>query len=670
MFGERGLLVTLRIILSAACSLPLAAGFAPNDPGPSQVLVDLARDPLVVANRFISIEMTVHDRHLRTASVVNRRTGAASVLEGEDFILEFAGGGRLTSPEFELRRTMREVGGVGAQRLVVELRHRDLVVRLKTELRQSEWWATRWLEIEGGSGRLSRVCLANWETAEVRGPLEPGNVVQTLGYPQGCGQPVYVKDLFLGIAHPGADNFAAGGRVSCSLPAYQDLKPRKTVRTVPLLIGAGEAGGARRAFLGCLLERRARPWRMMILVNDWYWKDKSRPLTALRALATLKQETRLPVDSFTLDDGWDFDWNGESGIWGRLNRQRFPGGWNALQTAGRGAGIQVSLWFGPIGGYEYRGKRVEFGKSVGFEINGDKLCLAGSRYKKHVIESFSAWARRGMDYVKVDGFWPDCRQADHGHPVGPGGAIAQMDALIEVFAAWRRARPNLVIGYTSGSNPSPFWLEHADFVWRGGADDSHVGAGEPFDQHTTYLDSCLHRHRETEMPIGGFVTFDIVQHRIGGNSDRVFERGFWWLAARTSLHHDWYIQAGDLTLERWRMLERAARWAREHQDVFRFGRMIGGDPAKGEVYGFAAYDHGRGILALRNPSAQAKKFDGNLAELLDLPKKDAGETFVLSGVFGQTEQIEGPRRPVDPIRPDLPPLDIVIVEVTRKPPNR
>jgi hypothetical protein len=58
------------------------------------------------------------------------------------------------------------------------------------------------------------------------------------------------------------------------------------------------------------------------------------------------------------------------------------------------------------------------------------------------------------------------------------------------------------------------------------------------------------------------------------------------------------------------------------------------------------------------------------AELLDLPKKGAGETFVLSGVFSQTEEIEGPRRPVDPIPPDLPPLDIVIVEVTRKPPNR
>jgi hypothetical protein len=121
-----------------------------------------------------------------------------------------------------------------------------------------------------------------------------------------------------------------------------------------------------------------------------------------------------------------------------------------------------------------------------------------------------------------------------------------------------------------------------------------------------------------------------------------------------------------MSLERWKMLERAARWARAHQDVFRFGRMIGGDPARGEIYGFAAYDR-HGTLALRNPSAQSKGVDGNLAEILDLPKNEAGETYVLSSVFGQTGAIEGPRRAVDPMHLDLPPFEIAIVEVTRKP---
>ncbi|MBN1442176.1 MAG: hypothetical protein JXA90_05670, partial [Planctomycetes bacterium] len=368
-------------------------------------------------------------------------------------------------------------------------------------------------------------------------------------------------------------------------------------------------------------------------------------------------------DSFTLDDGWDFDWDAETLIWGRLHRQRFPGGWDALQEAGAEADIGVSLWFGPIGGYSYRPKRIAFAETAGFEIQSGKLCLAGPRYRRHVVESFSRWAREGMDYIKVDGFWPDCQDASHGHPVGPGGTIAQMDALIETFAAWRRARADLLIGYTSGSNPSPFWLQHADFLWRGGHDDSHAGAGTPFDRHHTYLDSVLQLHRTTDMPASAFVTFDIVQHRIAGGDDAVFERGFWWLAARTSLHHDWYIQASDITLDQWKMLARAAKWAKGHEKLFRFGRMVGGDPSKAEVYGFSAWDGEKGTLALRNPSGEPRSLESSLGELLLLPRADESCALEVKGVHGETGQLAGKRGAGDPIELRLPPLAVAIFEV-------
>jgi hypothetical protein len=402
---------------------------------------------------------------------------------------------------------------------------------------------------------------------------------------------------------------------------------------------------------------------MIFLVNDWYWKDKGKPLEAFEQLARLKLSRKVPIDSFTLDDGWDFDWDEESGIWGRLHRQRFPGGWDALASIGRPAGIGVSLWFGPIGGYGFREKRIEFGRKLGFEVNGDKLCLSGSRYRAHVVQSFSRWAERGMDYIKVDGFWPDCAKEDHGHPVGPAGAVAHMDSLMEVFAAWRKARPGLVIGYTSGSSPSPFWLQHADFVWRGGADDSHAGVGEPFDKHSTYLDICLQRHRATEMPVSGFVTFDIVQDRIAGDRDEVFERNFWWLAARGSLHHDWYIQASDLSPARWDLLAKAASWARAREMLFRWSRMAGGDPGRGEVYGFAAFDEGKGTLALRNPGAEVKSIESTLAALLEVPERFREAHFLLKGVFGETWSLEGIRAASSRLQLELPPLAIAVLDV-------
>jgi hypothetical protein len=238
-----------------------------------------------------------------------------------------------------------------------------------------------------------------------------------------------------------------------------------------------------------------------------------------------------------------------------------------------------------------------------------------------------------------------------------------MDALIRVFAEWRKANPKLVIGYTSGSNPSPFWLQHCDYVWRSGADDQHAGAGDPFDRYHTFVDGCLQVHRHTEMPISGFVTFDIVQGRTRSSSREAFERGAWWLAARTSLHHDWYVEAGDLTIDEWKLLARAAHWAKGHEKVFRFSRMIGGDPRKGEVYGFAAFDAGAGTFALRNPSDQPRSFEGVLADLLDLSDAERQRAYRLRGVFGGTQPLEGRRQATDALRIELPGLAVAVFEV-------
>ena len=165
------------------------------------------------------------------------------------------------------------------------------------------------------------------------------------------------------------------------------------------------------------------------------------------------------------------------------------------------------------------------------------------------------------------------------------------------------------------------------------------------------------------MPMSAFVTFDIVQDRIKGQSDEVFERGAWWLAARTSLHHDWYAQASDLTLERWKILARVARWAKRHEKVFRFSRMVGGDPGRGEIYGFSAYDDGRGTLALRNPGAEARSLEISLADLLGLGDADRRLSFALRGVFGETGRLEGVWPATKSMRVELPPLKIAVLEV-------
>lgn len=622
-----------------------------------------------IGNPSLSWNLALIEKHVGTTVLINHRTGKASRIEGEDFVLELGDGRKIGSSAFTLEQALDESIPGGGRRLVFHLVYNGLHAQLVTQLMPGEWWATRWLEISSDGGELAAVTFGQWRCADAQGP-NPGekdgvSPDHSLGLSVDRGQPVYCADLFLAIAHPGAQNVVSGDSISCRLPSYETLSIEKSARTREFIVGAGEGGGARHAFLKYIDATRANPARMICLVNDWYWKDKSRTIEALQALARVKQATGIPIDSLTLDDGWDSDWDAATGLWGRLGSKRFPGGWESLQAAGRPADIAVSLWFGPIGGYSTRKERVDFGRSLGFETYGDKLCLAGPRYHHHVTAAFAQWARLGMDYIKVDGFWPECPKTDHGHLVGERGTIQQMDSLMDVFSSWREGRPNVVIGYTSGSNPSAFWLQHCDFVWRGGADDAYAGVGESFDRYSTFVDCCLQRQRAAGLPASAFVTFDMVQDRIKDCSDLAFERNAWWLAARTSLHHDWYVQAGDLTTDRWQLLTRAIGWAKVHEKEFRFSHMVGGDVRRGEIYGFAAYDAGRGTLALRNPSDVPRTLETTLSDLLDLSAADRSRRFTLCGGYGAIKPLEGERAADARWEIDLPPLGIAVFEVRK-----
>ena len=467
--------------------------------------------------------------------------------------------------------------------------------------------------------------------------------------------------------HPGAENFRVSGGLECAIPATARLRPDAAIKSHRFVIGVARQGERRRGFVKFLYAARQRPARMIFLVNDWYWKDKSNPLTDLKALVDVKKRTGVPIDSFTFDDGWSTYTDTTAGLWGKLDETRFSCDWQDFTKVAQSGGMSVSLWFGPIGGYGYRPKRLPMAKQLGFEIYGDKLCLAGTHYNTYVRQAFQRWARQGMDYIKVDGFWPNCPETNHGHAVGPGGTIAQMDALADTFASWRTARPDLLIGYTSGSNPSPFWLLSADYLWRGGADDAHQGVGTPADRYTTFVDRCLQLRRGTEVPISAFVTFDLISRRILPADDATLERCFWWSAARGSLNHDWYLHPADLTDRQWQLLGTAANWAKNHLGSFRFSRMIGKDVTKSEVYGFASFDGHSGTLALRNPADKTQQISGTLAQWLELTNAERKSHYRITHVYGQTKTLAGTRDGDTELLVQLPATGILIVDVVAVP---
>lgn len=80
-----------------------------------------------------------------------------------------------------------------------------------------------------------------------------------------------------------------------------------------------------------------------------------------------------------------------------------------------------------------------------------------------------------------------------------------------------------------------------------------------------------------------------------------------------------YVSPDHVAARDWDTLAAAAKWARSRADVLRDSHWIGGDPARGEVYGWASWRPGRAIVGLRNPSDRPQGFDIDPERALELP---------------------------------------------------
>jgi hypothetical protein len=84
-----------------------------------------------------------------------------------------------------------------------------------------------------------------------------------------------------------------------------------------------------------------------------------------------------------------------------------------------------------------------------------------------------------------------------------------------------------------------------------------------------------------------------------------------------------YITPSLLTAADWDVLAESARWSRENADILRDTHWVGGDPGKGEAYGWASWSAKNGILVLRNPSASPREIRIDVGNAFELPAEAA-----------------------------------------------
>jgi hypothetical protein len=443
------------------------------------------------------------------------------------------------------------------------------------------------------------------------------------------GSPMVAGNIFLGFEQPLSESKASGDRAIAQIARELPLKAGQSV-TYSSVVGVTALGQLRRGFLAYVERERAHPYRTFLHYNSWYdigyftEYNEGDTLGAINAFGKELVEKRgVKMDSFLFDDGWDDRkdlWRFHSG---------FPSGFAPLKEAAAKYGAAPGIWLSPWGGYgEPREERLKFGKQKGFETNAGGFALSAPKYFALFRETTLNFIKQsGINQFKIDG-------TGNADSAFPGAAFdSDFQAAISLIHEWRTVKPDLYINLTTGTYPSPFWLQYADSIWRGGEDHSFMGVGSWRQRWITYRDADTYSGVVMAgplFPLNSLMLHGLIYARHaehldsdpGGDfEDEVHD----YFGTGTQLQ-EMYISSSLLTKRDWDVLAEAAKWSRANADTLVDTHWIGGDPAMLEVYGWASWSPRKGIVVLRNPSDKAQDFVLDVGRAFELPA-DAAKSY-------------------------------------------
>ena len=620
---------TRRKLFFLALAWPALAGasepWLPAPPGAARC--EVRADTAELHNGALRFAVAIDGDSLTPAALDNRFAGHARPLQGELFQVLRRGSAspllasalRLAAPPTCAPIAARAAAARAAERRAgqqLEARLVDaasgLAVQWRAQLRDGSNYVRTEFHVEASADvDVDRFTLIDLGLAD-------GIVEGTAD-----GSPIVAGDEFFAFEHPMAESRVTGGRAVAFLRRALPLRGGVTVEYSAVL-GVAPRGQLRRGFAAYLEGERAHPFRTFLHYNSWYDIGYFTPYSqddALRVIAAygrqLVRDRKVRMDSFLFDDGWD----DTSNLW--QFHAGFPQGFAPLREATASIGAAPGMWLSPWGGYgPPRAARLKTAAAAGYEVDQQGLALSGPKYYRRFHDvTLGLLREQGVNMFKIDGTGsPD--------KVTPGSAFdSDFAAAIALIDDLRAIEPDLFINLTTGTWPSPFWLRTADSIWRGGLDHSFAGTGSDRQRWITYRDADTYGgvvRVGPLFPLNSLMLHGIIyaRHARGLDSDPhddFADEVHTYFASGTGLQ-ELYVSPDLLSAANWDTLAAAARWARERADVLRDSHWIGGDPARGDVYGWASWSPRRAVIALRNPTAQPQTLQLDLAKALELPE--------------------------------------------------
>jgi len=628
----RWLYIGIALSLLGTGGQPAGAEVAFPGPPPGRAKASIKNAELVLSNDAITCKWTISEGRLRPESVTDELSNdTLDLRQSQCFQLILANGRTLKASDLRIvrepqideitgdRESLRLGERYHGRRIRMRLRgpDDDLTVEWSVLLRDGSSYVQQQIVLQTGEAPVDLQEIVLVELAAP--PAQPAGTVD--------GSPVTVGNLFFAFEHPLSKiRIAEAERlVRCSLPRSRALEAHE-METCSSVIGVVPDGQRRRGFLYYVERERVQPYRPFLHYNSWYdigyGAEKILEPAAREVIELFGKELiekrGVVMDSFVPDDGWD----DPASLW-RFH-EGFPEGFTSLQRAAERYDSALGAWLSPWGGYgQAKQERMKYGRQQGFETNKTGFSLAGPRYYRRFRDVCVGMVRDyDLNYFKFDGI------GSGGVPSGvPAEFAGDVEALLRLIGELREARADLFINVTTGTWPSPYWLWHGDSTWRSGSDWSTCGWGSKRQQQVTYRDNQTYHNvvqRAPLYPINSLMTQGVMFANHGLPQERgglvADIRAFF--ASGTNCQ-ELYITPSLLDAEAWDALAEAARWSRDNADVLVDTHWVGGDPAKGEVYGWASWSARKAILALRNPKDAPGAIALDVGEAFELPPRAA-----------------------------------------------
>lgn len=650
--------------------------FAPlTESSEGSVYLHCTERAVTIGNAYLERTYPIANSRLSVGGILNKRVDGAPAsytmgASSQEFIVRFSAGrktARLSAGDFSVSSVSYAALPDGRALCIsfapVMALGVPVTVRLVAVLEAKDHFLREYIEVSIPEQQADTLTLDSLDLLSLRVPqgektwsrpeMEPANIS---GFHMGLGQPVYLGSLFLGCEFPAADTrieeATARTRYYSGKPFSRLRKTDGVFLSWPAVLGAARSDDREvlQSDFFRYIETISTKTEFRKQYNSWY--DHMLDITSENIVGSfyemekgLTQHGVAPMDAYVVDDGWN-DYS--KGFW--CFNEKFPKELYPSAALAKKFASHFGLWLGPRGGYTT--DTVKFAKHIqkagtGFQNPKSRdICVAAPVYQQGVGQLFLDFMERfDLNYWKLDGFaLRPCPKKKHGHMTGGEHDMYFTTELWEnwtdIFAAMRAQREeqgkSLWINFTCYVNPSPWFLQWVNSIWMQNSSDhafqvpSKGGSRQDsdVDQMMNYRDDRYFdfvRTRELQFPLAHLYNHDPIYgntvkspqtKQVIQATTEEFRNYLYQLAARGTSFWELYFSYNMMDEEKWQVCSEVLQWAEENFHILRNAKLIGETPAKGNVYGYSAWDGGEGIVSLRNPANFVQEYEITLDRLI------------------------------------------------------